>query len=581
MHQSDGILEQLARVVKGNRLETCKSIPAILGDGSSNLRNCSRCRTISYPAARNNTQQTQSNYTVDLYAARRTRRVLIERWKMTLKQEPALDAAAPPSSNSIQLRQSVFYQALKSSLHFSTITAILKTEFRVSIQSSERSGDFLDPNSQFQFSPNVQKLPVAPLDGGTELLVSIESLPRTTVPDILSILSASADLPHFASTSDCFGISPIGHHKHPPPATPEPIRPKLASVSSQSSIESGRHISFRATHKSTTNELSATLPKTAKSSTAAASKRLSGLLDDSGYAHSPNFSALDDGIYSPPSKIIRREISSTTGTIRNLLTSPPIERQLKYEPEGSSRSRKSFKFPTIRRNVSRSLLVNFEESILQERLRCVGNLEGFSIDIGAMGSFCPTHLKKNLSVRHFATDEDSLVALPSPYLGTVKLSRGPKPKSGYQIPKSGYIQMTLLNPEGSVVRLFSIPYDFNDMPPHSRTFLRHRTVHKETNKLRYLIQLKALSSLKGTRFYLHGEVKIVFSNSYKTQALGDEEFQSLVTYPSPKYSTITNPPSVPSAVSSSAAVQRVKKNLSFEISSPACSASQLPTTVVP
>ena len=38
----------------------------------------------------------------------------------------------------------------------------------------------------------------------------------------------------------------------------------------------------------------------------------------------------------------------------------PIERQLKYEPEGSSRSRKSFKFPTIRRNVSRSLLVNFE-----------------------------------------------------------------------------------------------------------------------------------------------------------------------------------------------------------------------------
>lgn len=556
MHQSDGILEQLARVVKGNRLETCKNIPPILGDGSSNLRNCSRCRTISYPAARNNTQQTQSNYTVDLYAARRTRRVLIERWKMTLEQEPALDAAAPPSS--IQLRQSVFYQALKSSLHFSTITAILKTEFRVSIQSSERSGDFLDPNSQFQFSPNVQKLPVAPLDGGTELLVSIESLPRTTVPDILSILSASADLPHFASTSDCFGIFP----KHTPPATPEPIRPKLAS--SQSSCESGR-LSFRAT----VNELSAA--KTTKAS-AAASKRLSGLLDDSGYAHSPNFSALDDDIYSPPSKIIRREISSTTGTIRNLLTSPPIERQLKYEPEGSSRSRKSFKFPTIRRNVSRSLLVNFEESILQERLRCVGNLEGFSIDIGAMGSFCPTHLKKNLSVRHFATDEDSLVALPSPYLGTVKLSRGPKPKSGYQIPKSGFIQLTLLNPEGSVVRLFSIPYDFNDMPPHSRTFLRHRTVHKESNKLRYLIQLKALSSSKGTRFYLHGEVKIVFSNSYKTQ---DEEFQSVVTYPSPKYSTITNPPSVHSAVSSSAAVQRVKKNLSFDISSPACSASQL------
>ncbi len=162
------------------------------------------------------------------------------------------------SINSVQVKKNVNFKALFSP--------------------SERSGDFLDPNSQFQFSPNVQKLPVAPLDGGTELLVSIESLPRTTVPDILSILSASADLPHFASTSDCFGIFP----KHTPPATPEPIRPKLAS--SQSSCESGR-LSFRAT----VNELSAA--KTTKAS-AAASKRLSGLLDDSGYAHSPNFSAL-------------------------------------------------------------------------------------------------------------------------------------------------------------------------------------------------------------------------------------------------------------------------------------------------
>lgn len=508
MHQSEGILEKLARVVKGDRLETSKNIPPILSDASAGHRNFGRWRTISYPSVRHDAHQ--SNYTVELFATRRTRRVLIERWRMTVKQ------LLVPDTTTTQLRQNVFYQALKSTLHFSTITAILKQEFKVAIQSSERSGDFVISRA-FQFSPIIQNLPPAPLDGDCELMVSIESLPRTTVPDVLSILAASADLPHFASTSDCFGLAET--------ATPEPIRPNSIRSPPSKSIS-------------------------------LASSKLSVLLDDSGYVDSSNSSFTEDELYSPPSKIARRE-NSGNGTLRNLLTSPPIERQLKYLPCSTSNNRRSFKFPTIRRNVSRPLLVNFEESILQERLRCVGNLEGFRVDIGAIGSFCPSHLKKNLFVRHFATDEDSLVALPSPYLGIVKLSKDGA--RAYQIPKSGYLQLTLLNPEGSVVRLFSIAYDFSDMPPSSRTFLRHRTVDKETRKLRYLIQLRALSSSKGTRFYLHGDLKVVFSNNYRTQALGDQAFTSTVEFPTPKYSTIVK------QQISNPAVERVKKNLTFEV----------------
>ena len=42
-------------------------------------------------------------------------------------------------------------------------------------------------------------------------------------------------------------------------------------------------------------------------------------------------------------------------------------------------------------------------------------------------------------MRHFASDDDSLGALPSPYLGILKF--GKDGRRGYQIPKSGSLQL--------------------------------------------------------------------------------------------------------------------------------------------
>lgn len=37
-------------------------------------------------------------------------------------------------------------------------------------------------------------------------------------------------------------------------------------------------------------------------------------------------------------------------------------------------------------------------------------------------------------------------------------------RKGYSIPRTGTVQATLLNPQGTVVRMFFVPYDFRDMP---------------------------------------------------------------------------------------------------------------------
>lgn len=53
---------------------------------------------------------------------------------------------------------------------------------------------------------------------------------------------------------------------------------------------------------------------------------------------------------------------------------------------------------------------------------------------------------QNLTVRYFSTVEDSPVeASPSPYLGIFKIPKTRASKRGYQIPKSGHIQLVINN----------------------------------------------------------------------------------------------------------------------------------------
>ncbi|XP_040269874.1 protein FAM214A isoform X1 [Bufo bufo] len=169
-----------------------------------------------------------------------------------------------------------------------------------------------------------------------------------------------------------------------------------------------------------------------------------------------------------------------------------------------------------------SLLGNFEESVLNYRLEPLGTVKGFTADVGASGIFCPTHMTLPVRVSFFSVSEDNA---PSPYMGNITLeSLG---KRGYRIPPSGTIQVTLFNPNKTVVKMFVVKYDLQEMPPNRQTFLRQRTfsvpvkrdkkaavpeniTRTEERTLRYLIHLRFQSSKSG-KIYLHKDVRLLFS----------------------------------------------------------------------
>ncbi|KAM6201382.1 atos homolog protein A [Rhynchocyon petersi] len=172
---------------------------------------------------------------------------------------------------------------------------------------------------------------------------------------------------------------------------------------------------------------------------------------------------------------------------------------------------------------SLSLLGNFEESVLNYRLDPLGIVDGFTAEVGASGVFCPTHLTLPVEVSFYSVSDDNA---PSPYMGVITLeSLG---KRGYRVPPSGTIQVTLFNPNKTVVKMFVVIYDLRDMPANHQTFLRQRTfsvpvkqevkrsVHKENIRpaeerlLRYLIHLRFQSSKSG-KIYLHRDVRLLFS----------------------------------------------------------------------
>ncbi|KAL0268712.1 UNVERIFIED_CONTAM: hypothetical protein PYX00_010541 [Menopon gallinae] len=168
------------------------------------------------------------------------------------------------------------------------------------------------------------------------------------------------------------------------------------------------------------------------------------------------------------------------------------------------------------------LLGTFEESVLNGRLEPVSTVQGFTAELGASGTFCPRHLYLPVTVFFYTLGDNDKVS--APYLGHINLG-----KKGYNVPRSGTIQVTLFNPLRTVVKMFVVVYDLHDMPPNSQTFLRQRTLYvpasqKEsihTNKkdspyehedyhkyLRYLIHLRFISGKTG-RIYLHTDIRMI------------------------------------------------------------------------
>lgn len=193
-----------------------------------------------------------------------------------------------------------------------------------------------------------------------------------------------------------------------------------------------------------------------------------------------------------------------------------------------------------------------QESILKGRFSPSGRIEGFTAEIGASGSYCPQHVTLPVQVTYYDISEQSA---PSPFLGVISLE--PLGKKGYSIPKAGTIQVTLFNPNKTVVKMFLVTYNFGDMPVNHMTFLRHRIflvpveegvegkgeaspgggVLDRKKILCYLIHLRFQSSKSG-KIYLHNDIRLLFSRkSIEVDTGIPYELKSFTEVPrNPKYS---------------------------------------------
>ncbi|XP_054628650.1 atos homolog protein B isoform X1 [Dunckerocampus dactyliophorus] len=235
---------------------------------------------------------------------------------------------------------------------------------------------------------------------------------------------------------------------------------------------------------------------------------------------------------------------------RRLKGGARLKRQLRSGRHADSRTSARSSWPSS--SISRSLLGNFEESMLKGRFSPSGRIEGFTAEIGASGSYCPQHVTLPVQVTYYDISEHSA---PSPFLGLISLEH--LGKKGYSIPKAGTIQVTLFNPNKTVVKMFLVTYNFDDMPTNHMTFLRHRIFlmpveeeaegkkHGSTGSgllesrkiLCYLIHLRFHSSKSG-KIYLHNDIRLLFSRKPVEVDTGiPYELKSFTEVPSnPKYS---------------------------------------------
>jgi len=117
---------------------------------------------------------------------------------------------------------------------------------------------------------------------------------------------------------------------------------------------------------------------------------------------------------------------------------------------------------------------------------------------------------------------------------------------GYRIPFKGQIQIIIKNPSKTAVKVFLIPYDFRDMPPNTKTFIRQKSYlknikngnsHDQKYSLRYAIHLQFISPSK-KRLYLYKTLRVVFAHKAPEK---DEKLCTISDGPvDPKYIPIVD-----------------------------------------
>ncbi|UJR27044.1 hypothetical protein I4U23_008348 [Adineta vaga] len=195
---------------------------------------------------------------------------------------------------------------------------------------------------------------------------------------------------------------------------------------------------------------------------------------------------------------------------------------------------------------------NFTESLLHGKILPCGILDGFTLKLGASGLFMPKQVVLPVTTFWFNVSEHQAA---SPYLGFINLQC--LPKRGYHTPTKGTITLALLNPNGTAVHLFLILYDFSDMPPDHRTFIRQRIVLMPENagdgikteqtssssssskgSLRYLAHIRFVTSQTG-KLYMHSDIRLIFARNkldYDDRTAGGKaQLVTLTDTPTPKY----------------------------------------------
>eukprot|EP00158_Paraphelidium_tribonemae_P009191 Partr_v1_DN28797_c3_g1_i2_m62465 putative family with sequence similarity 214, member len=112
------------------------------------------------------------------------------------------------------------------------------------------------------------------------------------------------------------------------------------------------------------------------------------------------------------------------------------------------------------------------------------------------------------------------------------------PKGAFRIPLKGQLQVMIKNPNKAVVKVFLIPYDYRELKPYCRTFLRQKCLSispnsadidsapgaysEKSQSLRYAVQLQFLclpssthsdnGNTAGRRLYLYKNIRAVFSH---------------------------------------------------------------------
>lgn len=203
---------------------------------------------------------------------------------------------------------------------------------------------------------------------------------------------------------------------------------------------------------------------------------------------------------------------TSTKAIKNALSCSKLVTKTSSCDDIDNKENSEKTFSTSAPASTNCLLGNFEESILNGRIEPSGVVEGFTAEIGASGTFCPKHISLPVTSYFFSLSDDNA---PSPYLGHINLET--YSKKGYHIPKVGTVQVTLFNPNKTVVKMFVVMYDLQDMPSNAQTFMRQRTMYmpadaesQEPSYLRYLIHLRISSSRSG-KLYLHTDIRLIFA----------------------------------------------------------------------